>query len=569
MSTRLFRYWFTSRDRGAARSRPSTRASIERLENRVVLSATAASFHVPLAAPKHSVEIPDLVSPVDVPPSTTLLSASSSVATSGQSVTLTAKVTTDIGTAIGTVTFQDGSVALGTATLAAGTAKLITSSLPIGANSITAVYSGSSTATGSTSTALAITVDAPSVTTLSATPTASTYGQPVTFTADVTSPDGTPTGTVEFMERSRVSPAESLERSSPSDVSDLVFDRTIGPATLVDGVATFTTAALTPGVQTIIAVYNGDSDFAGSSSAALTIPVAQVPSAILFQRPPAVGTPGEALSPIVVHINDSFGNTVTTYDSPVTLGINSGPAGGSLGGTLTVNAVNGVATFANITLSAVGSYTLAAASTTLPPATSVSIAVLPATVVPMVSTTAGARIPSINATVSPTAKPTKFTIAISGASGVTLHGPKSTWAMSGEVAFKDLSIKQAGMYTLVISEAGEGPVVESAVVILPGEVSGLSFTQPPATVSVGSVFNVAVKLVDPFGNTVSTSAQNLTLILRSGGKAKALNGTTSVSPVDGIATFTDLSIPNRGAYRLQVRYGQTPIQITSDTFNVI
>ncbi len=59
-----------------------------------------------------------------------------------QSVTLTATVTGNHGTATGTVTFKDGTTVLGTATLSGGKGTLTTSALVDGSHSITAVYGG-------------------------------------------------------------------------------------------------------------------------------------------------------------------------------------------------------------------------------------------------------------------------------------------------------------------------------------------------------------------------------------------------------------------------------------------
>ncbi len=94
---------------------------------------------------------------------TTTLSASSTRATSGQSVTFTAKVvptSPGTGTPTGTVTFKDGSITLGAATLSPVTggaqATFATSTLPIGTDSITAVYAGSTDYTTSTSKALSV-----------------------------------------------------------------------------------------------------------------------------------------------------------------------------------------------------------------------------------------------------------------------------------------------------------------------------------------------------------------------------------------------------------------------------
>jgi hypothetical protein len=83
----------------------------------------------------------------------------------------------------------------------------------------------------------------------------SVFGQAVTFTAIVSVRAGTPTGTVTFK------------------VGDTVLGtgRLATPAgTSGSGTATFRTSTLPVGSQTIIAVYEGDSSFTGSTSPALT-----------------------------------------------------------------------------------------------------------------------------------------------------------------------------------------------------------------------------------------------------------------------------------------------------------
>jgi hypothetical protein len=77
----------------------------------------------------------------------------------GAAVTFTATVTSSLTSTItGMVTFQDGGSVLGTGTLAGGTATFTTSGLTGGVHSITAVYGGDATFTGSTSPALTQTV---------------------------------------------------------------------------------------------------------------------------------------------------------------------------------------------------------------------------------------------------------------------------------------------------------------------------------------------------------------------------------------------------------------------------
>jgi Pro-kumamolisin, activation domain/Bacterial Ig-like domain (group 3) len=84
---------------------------------------------------------------------TTTLSSSPTAPTLNTPVVFTAKVTPSSGTGTpsGSVAFSAGSTSLGTATLASGSASLTTSLLPVGAEAVTAVYSGDTTYSGSTS----------------------------------------------------------------------------------------------------------------------------------------------------------------------------------------------------------------------------------------------------------------------------------------------------------------------------------------------------------------------------------------------------------------------------------
>jgi len=71
---------------------------------------------------------------------------------SGKAVTFTATVeSTTTGTPTGTVTFKNGGATLGTRTLSGGEARYTTSTLAVGSHSITAVYGGSTSYSGSTS----------------------------------------------------------------------------------------------------------------------------------------------------------------------------------------------------------------------------------------------------------------------------------------------------------------------------------------------------------------------------------------------------------------------------------
>jgi len=92
-------------------------------------------------------------------------------------------------------------------------------------------------------------------------------------------------------------------------------------------------------------------------------------TAVLMTTQPVGGTSGAALATQpVVRIVDAVGNTVTHSSASVTVTA----SGGTLGGTTTVTAVNGVATFTNLTHTTAGTYTLTFASTSLTSVTSAS-----------------------------------------------------------------------------------------------------------------------------------------------------------------------------------------------------
>ena len=100
---------------------------------------------------------------------------------------------------------------------------------------------------------------------------------------------------------------------------------------------------------------------------------------LLFSQQPTTRQAGLSITPaITVRVADASNNTVTTATNAVTLAIGTNPGAGTLSGTLTVNAVNGVATFSNISINRVGTgYTLTAAATGLTGATSSTFNITP------------------------------------------------------------------------------------------------------------------------------------------------------------------------------------------------
>ena len=93
----------------------------------------------------------------------------------------------------------------------------------------------------------------------------------------------------------------------------------------------------------------------------------QVPAGLFFKvDPPAEVIAGVAIHPaVVVTVLDGHAQPVTSARTRVTLALGNNPGGGTLSGTLTVAAVNGVARFSDLSLDMSGTYTLVAEATGL------------------------------------------------------------------------------------------------------------------------------------------------------------------------------------------------------------
>jgi hypothetical protein len=173
----------------------------------------------------------------------------------GQSVTFTATVSSGSGTPTGTVAFRDGADLLAFVNLNAGTASFPIQSFNAGAHQIFARYVGNASFAPSLDSLIQTVNPASTTTALVVDINPSSLAQTVTFTATV-APNppgaGTPTGRVTFLDGSTALGADFLIGQSPDIVP-------------------FTTNALDAGAHSITAVYNGDSNFTGSStSSALT-----------------------------------------------------------------------------------------------------------------------------------------------------------------------------------------------------------------------------------------------------------------------------------------------------------
>jgi hypothetical protein len=152
----------------------------------------------------HSASSVTMVQKIHPSASALSLVSSANPSTFGQSVSLTATVTSvpaGGGTPSGMVTFWDGETVIGQAPLnPSGVVFITRPNLDPGSHNITATYA-SDTLFAASSGGLTQLVQVPTATTLSSSSSPSSYGQLVTFTASVAPPNGvpgTPTGSVTF-----------------------------------------------------------------------------------------------------------------------------------------------------------------------------------------------------------------------------------------------------------------------------------------------------------------------------------------------------------------------------------
>lgn len=242
---------------------------------------------------------------------TTVVSSSQNPANQGVNVTFTATVTPVSGSVVptGTVTFKDGAATLGTGTLnSSGAATFSTSSLTTGAHTISAVYAGDTNFNGSTSANFTQTIIGTTTTTVASNANPSVVNQSVTFTATISGTGPARTGTVQF-----------FDGGTP-----------LGTSPVSSNAATFSTSALSIGGHSITAVYSGDSNFTGSTSAILTQTVNK----------------GSTTTSVASSLNPAFDNNSITFTATVSV---VSPATGTPTGTVTFK--DGAATLGTGTLS--------------------------------------------------------------------------------------------------------------------------------------------------------------------------------------------------------------------------
>jgi len=285
-------------------------------------------------------------------------------------------------------------------------------------------------------------------------------------------------------------------------------------------------------------------------------------------------TAGAVFTPALeVTVRDASGQTATSFTGTVTLTIEpgTGSSGATLSGTTTRAAVNGVATFTDLSIDKSGGlYKLSAASAGLPPISSAFFKVVagPAsrlafTLQPSTATAGATIVPPVEVTARDALGNTAdgFTASVTVAIGLnpgggTLSGTRTVAAVAGVASFPTLSVDKAGSgYTLVATAAGPSGATSAPFNVTATRATQLIFTGQPTSTTAGETISPAAQVTarDASGHTATdfTGSVTLTITAGTGTAGATLSGTTTVTAVAGVATFSTLSIDRSGSgYKL-------------------
>ena len=345
-----------------------------------------------------------------------------------------------------------------------------------------------------------------------------------------------------------------------------------------NGVATFSDLELDKAASgyTIQATSTG---LTAATSGSFDVTPAAPSQLLVTSGPPSTITAGVLLG-LSVTAEDTFGNVATGFAGSIAVALKNNPGAADLGGTPGLTPTNGVATFSDLQVDKAGSgYTIQVTSTGLASATTSSFDITPAaasqlvvTSEPPSSVTAGV---SFGLTVTAEDQYGNEACAYAGSvcvatksnpGGGSLMGTPGMTPTSGVATFSDLVLDTAASgYTIQATSSGLSSATTSAFDVTPAAASQLHITtQPPSSVSAGSLFGLTVSAEDRFGNVATGFAGSIAVALKSNPGGGSLVGTPSMMPTSGVAAFSGLAIDSIGnGYSIQA----TCTGLTSATTN--
>jgi hypothetical protein len=297
-------------------------------------------------------------------------------------------------------------------------------------------------------------------------------------------------------------------------------------------------------------------------------------------QPPGSVTAGAAFG-LTVTAEDKSGNVLTSFNGTVTVELDNNSGGATLGGTLSVTAQSGVASFSDLTLDkAATGYTLLVSATGLAGATTAAINVTPAAASQLVvssqppsSVLVGSGFGLVVTAEDPFDNvDTNFGGSVAVAllnnpGSATLGGTPSVTAEKGVATFSGLTLNEPGIgYTLSVSSSGLSAATTNPFNVTVPQL--VVTAQPPASVIPGSGFGLTVTAEDSSGNMDSSFNGTVAVALTNNPGGATLGGTLSVTAINGVATFSGLTLNKLGVgYTLTVSSSSLSAA-TTNPFNV-
>lgn len=282
-------------------------------------------------------------------------------------------------------------------------------------------------------------------------------------------------------------------------------------------------------------------------------------SKLAFSTQPSEGTAGQVLvvQP-VVQVQDAYGNRVTSASNAVTLSLASGSTG-SISGTVSLNAIAGLASFSGLSFTTDGNKVLTAVATGLTAASSnsFSVAVDSGDQLSFLTQPGGGvagavwsqqpvvRILDSGGNLKSGAT-NAVTLTMTSGTGALL-GTQTVNAVGGVATFSGLNIQAVGNKVLTATAATMANAVSNSFTIVPGAPDMISFQSQPGGGLADAVWSQqpVVQLFDVYGNLCTNSSASVVLSVQSG--SGSLVGTSTINAVSGVATFTDLKMTVAGS----------------------
>jgi len=304
---------------------------------------------------------------------------------------------------------------------------------------------------------------------------------------------------------------------------------------------------------------------------------------VVTGQPPVSVTAGSPFG-VTVEAEDSSGNLDSSFNGTVTVALANNSGGAALGGTLSVTASNGTATFTGLTLNTAASgYTLTVSSSGVDDATTSAITVTPAAASQLVIRTQ----PSATATAGQAfgTQPvideedqfgnletgdnsTVVTASLQSGAG-PLQGTMSATVSGGVSTFTNLTDNKAETISLDFSSGSLTSATSTSIVVSPAAASQLVVqTQPSATTTAGQAFATQPVIYeeDQYGNLeTGDNSAVVAATLESG--TGPLHGTATVTVSGGVATFTNLS--DKRAETLSLNFSSGSLTNATSTTIVI